>query len=150
MSKPFRYTLDRRITNRILVWLLRIGKAPHIYYLLTVTGRKSGNPHSVPVVLIEDGGKRWLTAPYGEVDWVKNARASGIVTISRQKWKQDFTIHQLSPEQAAPLLKEYLQKFPITKPYFDAKEDSPISEFIKEAQTKPVFELIKIEDIPVK
>jgi len=126
--------------------MLRVGIAPRIYYLLTVTGRKTGKPHSVPIVLLEQGGKRWLTAPYGEVDWLKNARASGKVTISRQGWCEDFTIHQLSPDQAAPLLKEYLQKYPITKPYFDARLDSPLDEFIKEAKTKPVFELRMIKE----
>jgi hypothetical protein len=39
----------------------------------------------VPVVLVEEKKKRWLVAPYGEVDWVKNARASGFVNLTKRK-----------------------------------------------------------------
>ena len=80
MMRPFQYSFDRRIVNRIITWQLKLGIAPSIYYLLTVAGRKTGNPHSVPVVLVEEKENRWLVAPYGEVDWVKNARVSGMVT----------------------------------------------------------------------
>lgn len=145
MARTFEYTLDRRIVNRILLWMLRFGLAPSSYYLLTVRGRKTGNPHKVPVALVEEEHKRWLVAPYGVVDWVKNARASGIVNLSRQAQSGDFRINELPPEAAAPILKKYLQKFPITESYFDASTDSALDNFIEEARSKPVFELTEIK-----
>jgi deazaflavin-dependent oxidoreductase (nitroreductase family) len=145
MARPFQYSMDRRIVNRIIIWLLKFGLAPRIYYLLTVTGRITGNHHSVPVVLVVEGNKSWLVAPYGEVDWVKNARASGMVKLSRRKRSEDFAIRELPPEEAASILKKYLEENPLTKPYFDARADSSLDEFVEEARSRPVFELIKIE-----
>ena len=141
MARPFRYTLDRRIINRLIIWLLKLGLKPDSYYLLTVTGRRSGKPHTVPVVIIEDGGTRWLVAPYGVVDWVKNARVAGVVTLTRGKRSQNFAFRELSPRQAAPVLKVYIEKFPITAPYFDSNPNSSLDEFELDARSRPVFEL---------
>lgn len=141
MARPFRYTLDRRIVNRIIMWLLKLGLMPHPYYLLTVIGRKSGKPHSVPVVNIKADGKRWLVAPYGDVDWVKNARAAGMVALSRGKHSQNFALQELSPGQAAPVLKTYLEKFPITQSYFESHPNSSLNAFESDARSRPVFEL---------
>ena len=144
MSKTFEYNLIRRITNRVLISLLRIDTAPDYYHLLTVKGRITGNPHSVPVVVIYQGGKKYLVAPYGEVDWVKNARRGGLVNLMHQKQSNDYSISEVSPEDAAPILKEYYDKFPITKEYFDVPDQPLINDFLLEADTKPVFELFKI------
>ena len=97
------------------------------------------------MVLVEQGNIRLLVAPYGVVDWVKNARASGRVNISHRKWSEDFAIHELPAEESAGILKKYLEQNPITKPYFDARVDSALDEFEKEARSRPVFELIKVE-----
>jgi deazaflavin-dependent oxidoreductase (nitroreductase family) len=143
MARAFQYSIDRRITNRIIIWLLKFGIAPRIYFLLTVIGRITGNHHSVPVVLVAEGNQSWLVAPYGEVDWVKNARASGMVKLSRRKRSEDLTIGELPLEEAAPILKKYLEQNPLTKSYFDARVDSSLDEFVEEARSRPVFELIK-------
>jgi deazaflavin-dependent oxidoreductase (nitroreductase family) len=145
MARPFRFTIDRRIVNRFLIWMLRRDWAPEVYSLLTVTGRNSGKPHSVPVTLIEQDGRRWLIAPYGEVDWVKNARASETVEISRGKRVEHLAIREISPTEAAPILKKYLRKFPLTKSYFEADAESSIDRFVEEARTRPVFELIRVQ-----
>ncbi len=149
MAREFRFSLERRVTNRVLVWLLKREWAPSSYYLLTVRGRKSGKPHSVPVVLVEGKDQRWLVAPYGEVDWVKNARASMLVTLSRGDQREDFTLCELSVEEAAPVLKKYLTAYPITRPYFNSREDSPMAAFQEEARTKPVFELTSASPIKI-
>jgi hypothetical protein len=141
MAKIFQYSMDRLIVNRIIIWLLKLGLAPRIYSLLTVTGRITGKPHSVPVVVIEEGNQRWLVAPYGVVDWVKNARVSGRVKLKRRGFNEDLAIHELPIEEAAPVLKKYLEACPITKPYFDAKVDASLDEFVEEAKSRPVFEL---------
>jgi deazaflavin-dependent oxidoreductase (nitroreductase family) len=143
MAREFEYNFIRRIVNKIFIWLLRSGLARGNYYLLTVAGRKTGRLYSVPVALVEDEEQRWLVAPYGEVDWVKNARVSGVVTISRGKDRNQYKLRELSPESAAPILKRYVVENPITRPYFDAQPDSPVSAFLEEVKSKLVFELIK-------
>ena len=141
MPRTFHFSLDRRITNWVIKILLKFDLAPEIYYLLTVEGWKSGRPHSIPIVLVEEGGKRWLVAPYGAVDWVKNARAAGKIHLSQRKLDEGFAILELSPQAAAPILKMYLQQFPITGPYFGANLESPLSTFVEDARTRPVFEI---------
>ena len=141
MAKLFRYSLDRRIINRIIIWLLKLGLSPRIYFLLTVTGLVTGKPLSVPVVVIQEGNKRWLVAPYGEVDWVKNARTSGQVRLSQQKFSEDLSIRELPLEEATPVLKKYLVEYPLTAPYFDAHANASLDEFVEDAKNKPVFEL---------
>ena len=145
MAKGFKYTLDRRIVDRILIWLISIGKGPESYYLLTVPGRKTGRFYTKPVVLIEGGGNLWLVAPYGNVDWVKNARSAGEVTLSQGKNRQTWLIRELPPAEASLILKDYLRKYPITAPFFAASADSPLDDFKSEAKAKPVFALIPKE-----
>jgi deazaflavin-dependent oxidoreductase (nitroreductase family) len=145
MAREFRYSFDRRIVNRVLVWMLKAGMGPQNYYLLTVQGRITGNPHSVPIALVDVGTTRWLVAPYGEVDWVKNARVANRVRLSRGKYSQDFTIRELPRERSLAILKQYLKSYPITRPYFTARADSESEEFAVDAEGKPVFELHPVD-----
>jgi len=147
MAKAFKFSLDRRIINRILSWLLKIGVAPKDYYLLTVPGRITGKPHSIPVALVAEGHTLWLVAPYGIVDWVKNAKASGHVELSRGGQSESFALRELSHEEAAPILMKYLDKYPITASYFNAKKDSGVEAFVEDAKTRPVFDLLHERDV---
>jgi deazaflavin-dependent oxidoreductase (nitroreductase family) len=83
MAATHRLSFWRRLLNRLVRTLLHVGPGPRHTYLLTVRGRRSGTLYSTPVTLIETGGQRWLVAPYGEVSWVRNARAARQVTLSR-------------------------------------------------------------------
>lgn len=141
MARSFRYTADRQIVNTILIPLLKLGLAPRVYSLLTTKGRRTGRPHSVPVTLIREGARSWLVAPYGAVDWVKNARASGEVRLSYGSMVSHCRTQELPPEDAAPILRTYLRMFPITRAYFSVPPDASIEAFIQEAQTRPVFAL---------
>ena len=139
MARTYRLTPGRRIVNRISRAFTRLGIGPKTYYLLTVTGRRSGLPHSTPVTLVEERGSRWLVAPYGEVAWVRNARAAGRVTLSRGRSSQVVSISELRPAESAPVLKAYLTNVAVTRPYFDAGPDSPLEAFEAEAGQHPVF-----------
>jgi deazaflavin-dependent oxidoreductase (nitroreductase family) len=112
-------------------------------YLLTTRGRKTGRPRTNPVVPVEHGGRRWLVAPYGPVSWVHNARATGRVSLTRRRNTRDYTIREVAPDEAGPVLKRYVRLAPSTRPYFQATKDSPVSDFIAEAARHPVFELIQ-------
>ena len=147
MARQYKYSLARRVINRFLIWMLKVGFAPKSYYLLTVNGRITGNPHSVPVALVEDGANRWLVAPYGEVDWVKNARAAQRVRLSRGKTVEGFGLREMPTDPSKAVLKQYLKSYPITKSYFNAQEDSELNEFEMDAKNKPVFELIREDRI---
>jgi deazaflavin-dependent oxidoreductase (nitroreductase family) len=121
--------------------LLRLGLAPRTTVLLTVPGRRTGRPRSTPVTLVEEDGQRWLVAPYGPVGWVHNARAAGQVELSRGRRSETVWLKELAPEAAAPILKAYLDRVPITRPYFDVTPDAPLAAFAAEAPKHPVFQV---------
>jgi hypothetical protein len=54
-----------------------------------------------------------IVAPYGEVGWVRNARAAGQVTLRRGRRSEAVSIIEVSPENAAPVLKKYLVQVPV-------------------------------------
>jgi len=123
--------------------LTRAGLLPRSY-LLTTRGRKTGRPRTNPVVPVEHGGRRWLVAPYGPVSWVHNARAAGRVSLTRRRDTRDYTIREVSPEEAGPVLQRYLRLAPSARPYFQASKDSPVKDFVTEADRHPVFELTPV------
>jgi deazaflavin-dependent oxidoreductase (nitroreductase family) len=139
MAKTYRVTSVVRFVNRIVQTLLRLGIGSKGMYLLTVQGRKSGKLHSNPVTLIEEGSQRWLVAPYGEVSWVRNARAVGQVMLTRGRQSETVDVVELGPAESAPVLKKYVAGVSITRPYFDAGPNSPLEAFKAEAARHPVF-----------
>jgi deazaflavin-dependent oxidoreductase (nitroreductase family) len=97
----------RRLADRVIGVLTRWGVVPHTY-VLSVHGRKTGRLYSTPVTLVERGGDKWLVAPYGPVSWVLNARAEGHVTLTRRGVTTLYAVRELGPEEAAPVLKDYV------------------------------------------
>ena len=69
----YRLTLSRRALNRIVRLWIRLGLPPGKYHILTVKGRRSGRLLSTPVSVVRLNEQRWLVAPYGARNWVKNA-----------------------------------------------------------------------------
>ena len=139
MAAQYRLTMWRRMLNRVVRVLLRMGLGPRRTYLLTVRGRRSGRLYSTPVTLVEEGGERWLVAPYGEVAWVRNARAAGEVILSRGRHSETVRIIELGPQESAPVLKRYVTEVPIIRRYFDAGPHSSVEAFEQEADRHPVF-----------
>jgi deazaflavin-dependent oxidoreductase (nitroreductase family) len=141
VSATYRLTPLRRLVNILITPLVRLGLAGKRTHILTVRGRKTGRRYSTPVELVIDDGARWLVAPYGEREWVKNARAAGEVELARAGKTMRYAIEEVVPDEAAPVLREYLRTTPIVKPYFDAATDAPLEAFAAEAARHPVFRL---------
>ena len=143
MPAEYRLTTLRRVGNLLITPLVRLGVAGKRTHILTVRGRRSGRRYSTPVQLVIDDRRRWLVAPYGEREWVKNARAAGEVELTRARRTTRHRIVEVGPEEAAPVLREYLCTTPIVKPYFDAAPGAPLEEFAAEAKRHPVFRLVE-------
>ncbi len=94
-----------------------------------------------------DDGTRWLVAPYGEREWVKNARAAGEVGLTRARKTTLHRVDEVGPEEAAPVLREYLRTARIVRPFFDAAPDAPLEAFAAEASRHPVFRLGDERDV---
>ena len=132
----------RKAVNVIVRALLRLDMSPPHTYLLTVRGRKTGRSYSTPVTLVERERQRWLVAPYGEVGWVRNARAAGQVTLQRGRRSEIVKLQELPAEEAAPVLKMYLAQVPVVRPFFDVTVRSNLGDFAAEAAQHPVFRIM--------
>jgi deazaflavin-dependent oxidoreductase (nitroreductase family) len=141
MAATFRQTRLRRLGSALIAPAARLGIAGRRAHVLSVTGRKTGRRYSTPVMLVFLDGGRWLVSPYGETGWVRNARASGEVELTRARHTERLRVEEVDAQTAAPILREYLRKTPITKGYFDAARDSSLDEFAVEASRHPVFRL---------
>jgi len=139
--RPYRKSSWRRALNALVRPLARLGLTGPRTHLLTVPGRKSGKPWSTPVSIVEEGGQRWLVAPYGERNWVKNARAAGWVELRRGRRDERLAVEELSPEDAVPVLRRYYELAYVTRPFFDVTLSSSDEEWLAEAPRHPVFSL---------
>jgi deazaflavin-dependent oxidoreductase (nitroreductase family) len=137
MPRTYHLGFWRRMINRLIRALLRLGVSPPHTCLLTVRGRKSGQNYSTPVTLVEENNQRWLVAPYGEVSWVKNARAAGQVTLSRGRRSETVKLVEVAPEESAAVLKQYLIRVPVVRPFFDVTPESNLRDFAAEASSHP-------------
>ncbi len=137
-----------RAANILTKNLLRAGLPLNGYgvpmYLLTVRGRKSGQPRTVPIVVIEQNGKRYLLSPFGIVDWVRNLRASGVATLTRQRRTEQVVARELPVEEAGEVLRGFFstegKKPPIIGSFGVTAQSSP-EEFVQAAANHPAFVL---------
>ena len=142
MAKTYRVNAFVRISNAMTTFLLRMGVKMGTMTLLTVRGRKSGQPRTTPVTLIELDGDRLLIAPFGTVNWVRNLRAAGEATLTRGRHSERVSAVELSIQEAGSILKKSLAGVPsFVTNYFDVTPDSPLADFEHEAPHHPVFRL---------
>ncbi len=83
-----------------------VGMGPNA--LLTVRGRKSGSPRTTPVALVELDGWRWIQAPFGEVNWVRNLRASGEATLAVGRRAESVAATELGTDEARTFFADVL------------------------------------------
>jgi deazaflavin-dependent oxidoreductase (nitroreductase family) len=129
----------RRTINALVRPLARLGLTGPRTHLLTVPGRKTGRLWSTPVSIVKEGGERWLVAPYGDRNWVKNVRAAGLVELRRGRRRERLMAEELSAEDAVPILREYYRQGLVTRPFFDVSLSSRHDEWLAEAPRHPVF-----------
>jgi deazaflavin-dependent oxidoreductase (nitroreductase family) len=141
VPKPYRKSYWRRALNAPVRPLARLGLTGPRTHLLTVRGRKTGRPWSTPVSIVREGEERWLVAPYGDRNWVKNARAAGEVELRRGRRSERLAVDELPPEQAVPVLRRYYELGRVTRPFFEVDLDSSDEAWLAEAPSHPVFRL---------
>jgi deazaflavin-dependent oxidoreductase (nitroreductase family) len=139
-----------RVANVLTTSLLRagvplvgpglvIGRNP--MYLLTVRGRKSGRPHTVPIAVIERDGKRYVGSPYGIVDWVRNLRARGVATLTRRRHSEMVTARELPLDVAALVLQADTKGGNPFARNYGVTADSPFEAFERAVVSHPLFVL---------
>jgi hypothetical protein len=131
-----------RIFNRIYGFLVGIGVGFSYNYLLQVKGRKSGKLYSTPVDLLEMEGKRFLVAPRGRTQWVRNAEVAGEILLKKGRQSNRFKMRPLAGPEKLQVLKAYLDRFRReVQGYFPVPAESPAGAFEQIAENYPAFEI---------
>ena len=132
-----------KIFNRVFGFAVGIGLGFSYNYLLQVRGRKSGKLYATPINLLEIHGKRFLVAPRGRTQWVRNAEAAGEVTLKKGSSSQRFRLRPVAEAEKPEILKAYLDNFKSeVQRYFPVAAGSPVESFVELAGSYPVFELL--------
>jgi deazaflavin-dependent oxidoreductase (nitroreductase family) len=134
--------------NKVTIALARVGvklSGPGVFfgnypmYLLTVRGRKSGQPRTVLIAIIRRNGKRYVGAPYGIVDWVRNLRAAGEATLTRGRHTETINASELLPGDAALILRDEAAVGNPFIRFFGVNTHSTPEEFERAAVSHPLF-----------
>jgi deazaflavin-dependent oxidoreductase (nitroreductase family) len=131
-----------KLMNSIVGRLASIGLVPMSTVMLQVKGRRSGQIRSTPVSWIEHEGQRYLVAPRGNTEWVRNVKAAGGEAVLKSRKTEPVRLEEVPVEQRAPIIKTYLKKTAmVTKREFGLDPDAPVEEFEKIAPAHPAFRI---------
>lgn len=133
-----------RVGNTVTTPLLRagvklMGFGRYPTYLLTVRGRKSGQPRAVPIVILQRDGKRYLGSPFGMVNWVRNLQAAGEAILTRGRHSEFVKAIQLPQREAAAVLRDDVRDGNPFASYFGVTRDSSLEEFERAVVSHPLF-----------
>lgn len=139
---PARVPSWYRFMNPITRLLVASGVPMGNSVLLTVRGRMSGRPRTTPLMLFEHDSRRWVTAPYGEVHWVRNLRAAGRATLTARGRKEEVLAVELGAEEAVAFFRDIAAPFARRMPFGSGSWIvRDIQDPGKAAAGRPVFEL---------
>jgi deazaflavin-dependent oxidoreductase (nitroreductase family) len=132
-----------RLFNRSFGFLVGLGLGFSHNYLLQVRGRKSGKTYSTPINLLELNGQKFLVAPRGRAQWVRNAEVAGEIALKKGRDVRKFRLRALSGAEKLDVLKAYLDRFRReVQTYFPVPAGSPVKQFEGIADRYPAFELV--------
>ena len=101
--------------------------------------------YSTPIDLLEFKGRRFLVAPRGRTQWVRNAESASEVVLKRGTTRQKYRIQVIPNEEKPEILKAYLDRFKLTvQQYFPVRAGSDPRAFSEIAERYPVFELLPL------
>jgi deazaflavin-dependent oxidoreductase (nitroreductase family) len=131
--------------GRILKFLLVAGVPLGPNRLVTIRGRKSGLPRTTPLAIIEVGGRRWVWAPWGEVQWVRNLRAAGRATLAVRGRNEDVSATELDPTQRVGFFRDILgplaRGIPLGVWFIRIVDGVDLDDPVAAAEGRRVFEL---------
>jgi deazaflavin-dependent oxidoreductase (nitroreductase family) len=144
-STPRRYLepgwFTRNVFNRTMAVLTKLGLSVWGSRVLAVRGRKSGEWRTTPVNLLTYEGQRYLVAPRGEAQWVRNLRVAGTGELRLGRRVEEFTATELPDAEKPDLLRAYLErwKFEVGVFFDGVGPDASDAELSRIAPGYPVF-----------
>lgn len=99
------------IFMKMVRWLTEHGVSLLGSRVLTVRGRRTGTPQSVPVNLLTLDGDRYLVAPRGNTQWVRNVRAAGEAQLRVGRRAEQVRLDEVPTGERGPVLRVYLRRW---------------------------------------
>ena len=133
----------RNVFNRAVQGLARMGVSVAGSAELRVRGRTSGEWRSTPVNVLTVAGERYLVAPRGTTQWVRNIRVSGEGELRRGRRTEAFRAEEVPDEAKAAALRGYLSKWAWeAKQFFGVGKDATDADLARIAPGLPVFRIL--------
>ena len=104
-------TSSAKVFNKFVGKVTNLGLSVWGSRVLTVRGRKSGEPRSTPVNLLTVDGERYLVAPRGVSQWVRNLRVAGEGSLRVGKRVEEFIYVELADDEKPTILRAYLKRW---------------------------------------
>jgi deazaflavin-dependent oxidoreductase (nitroreductase family) len=134
-----------RFFSPVLKFLLVAGVPLGFNELVTIRGRKSGLPHTTALAIIAVEGRRWVWAPWGEVQWVRNLRAAGRATIAVRGRTEEVSATELDPTQRVAYFRDVLgplaRSIPFGAYFIRIVDGVDLKDPVEAAEGRCVFEL---------
>lgn len=99
--------------NKVMIGLQKLGIPTGPPMVLTVPGRKSGQPRSTPMTPFTVDGRLYTVAGFPKADWALNARAAGAGLLRHGRHERPVRIVELSAEAARPVLRAFPVQVPV-------------------------------------
>lgn len=133
----------KHVFNNLVALFTRMGISVWGSRVLEVPGRKTGEPRRTPVNLLTYEGGRYLVAPRGHTQWVRNLRASGGGRLLLGRRSEEFTAAEVPEDERPPVLRAYLKRWKAETGVFfgGVGPDSSDEELRRIAPDHPVFRL---------
>jgi deazaflavin-dependent oxidoreductase (nitroreductase family) len=132
-----------KVFAAVITTLTKLGVSVWGSRILRVRGRKSGEWRSNPVNLLTYEGEKYLVAPRGHTQWVRNLRAAGGGELRVGRRTEEFTAVELADEAKPALLRAYLKrwKFEVGMFFEGVGPDASDQQLLEIAAGYPVFRL---------
>jgi deazaflavin-dependent oxidoreductase (nitroreductase family) len=133
----------RNVFNKTVAGLTGLGISILGSHILAVRGRKSGEWRTTPVNLLSFEGQRYLVAPRGETQWVRNLRVSGQGELRLGRRAEPFTAAEVPDDAKPAILRAYLSRWKAEVGVFfgGVGPDAPETELRRIAPDHPVFKV---------
>ena len=133
----------KHVFNRLVALATRLGLSVAGSRVLEVKGRKSGEWRQTPVNLLVFEGERYLVAPRGNTQWVRNMRVAGGGRLVVGRRVEEFGATEVPEAERPPLLRAYLEKWKWEVGAFfgGVGPDSSDAELLRIAPDHPAFRL---------
>jgi deazaflavin-dependent oxidoreductase (nitroreductase family) len=143
-ARYVRVSRGTHVFNSVVAGLTRVGVSVWGSRVLAVRGRTSGEWRTVPVNLLTHDGARYLVAPRGHTQWVRNLRAAGGAGELRVGRRVEaFVADELTDDDKPAVLRAYLKRWKFeVGVFFDGVDASASDETLRGiAAGYPVFRL---------